>query len=1001
MILGPSTKDNGEIYNSPIKDTTMTDQIKFLSRILPPIKEASVGELQPCYYLVGIGADKIPHPVPFIYLKDVPTLCQDRLAGMNTYIAPASFRDSTFGRKAVNALEVKCLYVDLDVGKPQNSYSTLQDAFTSLQQFIAQTGLSPTIIVHSGVGLQAYWTLTRAIPAATWKQLAGFFGAVCQAQGLIIDPSCKNDLARVLRLPGTLHLKSGNIARVLADNGKDWEPRELWETIKKFIPADTQVTAPAPLAPPISAMQMAAAQTMPKMPLTAKAEPIVKGCNCILTAGLASEPQWFHMMSVMRSCVDGHEWAHKLSSMDKQRYVPADTDAKFYRAQENQPARCSTFETVAPELCVKCPHRGKLTSPIQLGLPAVQPAQVVEPAPEQPVSQEHLIIPDKFNYPMQAINSRKFLVDERGCVHRMWEKAEDGSWSYTDEIITPAKIYYSHSVYTTEDNAPRRTHWFIVETVKGREMVPFVIDRDMTAQHIARWFMEANAFFTSMGIKTTLLMDFMNAYLQSVLAGSTEIRTLKKFGWTRFPDPVLKEAVEGFAVGAGVITETGIHHTQYEGVAARIAKEELSHKGDLEQWKHIPRMYKTLDQKAAQLAICMSFAAPLMRYAPGIATSSVFSLWSRESGKGKTQVMRACASIWGDPDKQFIQRHSSQVLRQRKLSTIVNLPCYMDEMTDVKDEDMYSLAYTLVDGREKQKLKSSGAEMVETGDWQTVTFVTANKSFKEAAARHAGDSNASVLRVMEYECDFQSYEHIPEVHQYIQACINSCSHHYGLAGPEFIFQLLKHRDRLATLTSRVDAWAQKHGFSNRERYMSAGLGLCLIAGRWAVEWGLLDYDMDALEEWAVTAFLGHNRDSTEANTVRHPQKLRDYLMDRQLNTVTVLAHERPADVTPVSNERGAPDKYIISYPPREAYVRVELDEGDIYVSLTDLAKWCLRQGISEKVLLRELSQAGIIWERSWQNIAAGIAWANLPVTQTIRFKAVDVENYRLKESEND
>lgn len=979
-------------HNTTHRISPMSD---FLTRVLPPVKEAAPLELQGGYYLVGIR-DKIPHTVPFVRIADVPELCRTRLAGMNTYIAPASFKDIAFGRKAVNAKEMKAVYLDLDVAKPQNSYPTIQDAFASLGQFVRATGLAPTIIVHSGVGLQVYWTFEQPLEAAKWKQLMAFFAAAARAQGLIIDPSCVADAARVMRLPGTLHLTSGNMAQVLADNGQDWPLRAFWEKLKPFIPSDAEVIPQTPSMPVTGVMQKLAEQTQIKMPLTAKAEPVARGCPAVLTAGLASEPQWFHMIGVMRSCVDGREWAHKLSAMDEKRYKPEDTDAKFNRAKENSPPRCSTFAQVCPDMCARCEHQGKLTSPIQLGMN--HPVAVeVEPAPQQEsVTNGHLQLPDKFEYPLQALQSRHFLVDERGCVQRKWEKSEDGAWSYTDTVLTPAKLYYSHAVHDTEDGAPHRTHWFVVETVKGRELVPFAIDRDMSMQRIARWFMEANAFFTNANVTATVLMAFMNTYLQSVLAGSTEIRTLKKFGWLKYPDPVLKCDVDGFAVGAGVVTETGLHHVNYAGVAQKIADDELDHKGNLEEWKHIPRMYKTLDQKVAQLAMCAAFAAPLMRFGTGIATSSIFSLWSTESGKGKSQVMRACASVWGHPDKQFIQRHSSAVLRQRKLSTLVNLPCYMDEMTDVKDEDMYALAYTLVDGREKQKLKSSGAEMVETGDWKTTTFVTANKSFKEAAARHAGSSDASILRVMEYECNFQSYEHVPEVHRYIQHCIGLCIEHYGLAGPDFLYHVMQHSDRLATLTRQVENWAMKYGFSNPERYMSSSLALYLIAGRWACEWGYLDYDMDELEKWVITEFVPHNRKHTGENVVRHDQLLRDYLVDRQLNTIVVACHERPADMAPsIAGKAGlGTDRYVISYPQREAYVRIELDEGDIYITAADLSDWCLRRGYSSKVLLRQLTAQNMVWNHARQNIMGGLDWAVLPATDTIRVKVEDVEEYR-------
>lgn len=969
--------------------------INFLHRILPPLPEREFGGAYPCYYLFGLDAQKVPHQVPFLNISDVPQLCAERLAGMNTYVSPAVYQDSSFGRKADNTVCMRALWMDLDVGKPHNSYATLDEALSSLTSFVNTTGLKPTVVVHSGVGLQAYWTFTKALPTATWKQLAGLFTAVCVSQGLIIDPSCPQDAARVLRLPGTLHLSSGNTAKVLIDKGKDWEPRVLWDTMKPFIPQDATVST-TPAAPPIAnqgAMQRAASLTRVQTPLTARAAPIITQCQCCLTAGLGAEPQWFAMLGVMRSCVDGREWAHKVSATDKARYVPEDTDAKFDRLQENMPPRCETFAQLMPHLCAACPHKGKLTSPIQLGIPTTPQATVVEEAPLTPPVIDHLVIPERFSYSLQSLQDRHFFVDERGCVYRKWKQAEDGSWEYVDQVITTAKIYYSHSVYDTVDNAPHRTHWFAVETVKGRELVPFIIERDMTIQKIARWFMEANAFFAGVGVKPQLLMEFMNTYLQSVLGSSVEIRTLRKFGWVKYPDPKLGLEVEGFALGPGVVTETGIHHTQYEGVAERLATDELHYKGNLEEWKRIPQMYRVLDQKVAQLAICMSFAAPLMKFAPGIATSGVFSLWSNHSGLGKSQVMRACASIWGDPDAQFIQRHSSAVLRQRKLSTIVNLPCFMDELTDVKDEDLYSLAYTLVDGREKQKLKSSGADMVETGNWKTITFTTANKSFKEAAARVAGDSDASILRVMEMECNFQSFQNEPTVLQYIDKCIELCQQHYGLAGPEFMYQLMRHKDRLETLTVRVSNWMRKNRFANYERYMSAALGLTLIVARWVAEWGLIDFDLDALEHWVLTEFVPHNRIMTKANAVEHTQMLRNYITDRQLNVLVVASHTRPADMKPVTQDKGAPDPYIISFPSREVRLRLEDAEQDLYIDMGDLAQWCKAHGMSVKVMLRELEQQGVVWEYVLQSATDGIDWAFSPVTQMVKLQVPNVQAY--------
>lgn len=957
----------------------------FLKRVLPPLPPRA--DFQPCYYMVGIDAQGIPHPVPFLDIDNPPI---QQLAGQNTYISPASYKDLIFGRKAANALQAKAIWADIDVGKEKNSYATLDEAITALASFAQNTGLKPTVIVHSGVGLQAYWTFDKPLDISTWKLLARCFAVLCRQHGLVIDPACTEDAARILRMPGTLHLKSGNTASVLRDYGTDWNVKEFYQKLKQHLKNDAALTVQS-----VSAMtDTQRAYEQFRQPLTARAEPIARGCKCVLTAGLASEPQWFGMMGVLRSCVDGLEWAHKLSAFDPARYDEQACETKFYHATENAPTRCATFEAIAPELCAQCPHRGKLTSPIQLGnAPVVTVAE--QPAPVEPAS-DHIVIPNKFEYPLIAIQSNEFYIADDGMYYNEPVKTQDG-WQIKARKLCSARLYYTHSVCDTENNEPRRTHWFVVVQPNGkRQHVPFVIQRSMTPNTIMRWFYEANTFPESMGVKTSWFMGLMTAYLKNVIGAGqgVELPTLKKFGWTTLHDDAQDCDYEGFALGPGIVTEQGLKPAKFAGVAERIAREELQHKGTLDKWKFIPQMYRILEQPVAQLAVCLSFAAPLMRYGTGIATSGIFSLWSSRSGRGKSQVMRACASIWGDPDKQFIQRHSSAVLRMRKLSTISNLPCYMDELTDVKDEDMYSLAYTLVDGREKQKLRSSGAEMVETGDWKTMTFTTANKSFKEAAAKVSGDSDASILRVMEYECDFESYEDNPDVRRYIQTCIELCREHYGVAGAEFMYQLMRHSDRLYTLTSRVDDWSRINNFTTEERYMSSPLALAVIAGRWAVEWGLLDYDMDALEDWILQVFVAHNRGMTAENVVRHDQLIADYLSDRQCNTLIVSQCERDADMQPAP--RGMPDKFIMAAPTRETYVRIEAKEREIYIAYHDLQRWCQHRKLSVQVLLRELKFKQLPVQVKMVSLSTGIGWMPQVPVKAVRISGLDLNSLLIK-----
>lgn len=981
----------------------------FLSRILPPLPPSETS-LQPCYFMVGIKDGK-PWHKPFYNFQDGYAIANQFSGSRDTYIAMSSYKDAALGRAARNALATKCIWADIDVGKAKNSYATQLDAINALTKFTLDTELKPNILVSTGVGYAAYWVFEKPLEVPVWKTLAHCFAGLCRQEGFVIDPACAEDAARIMRMPGTLHLKSGNIAEVLVDKGKSWEAKEFFLKIADRLKnAESYLQPPALNTPPPTSGANAAVLNAfpglgPQKP-TAHAKPIVDGCGQVLTAGLCAEPQWYAMMSIMRRCVDGLEWAHKLSAMDPARYNPRDTEAKFYHAPEDAPVRCAKFNELHPGLCNKCPHWGHIVTPVQLSTPPKnqQPPIAVTPVPPtpapvvetvsqeagEPVALERLIIPDKFTYQLRAVSDYTFSVDNRGILYRHSDKNDMGEVVERTDIICSSQLYYLYSVCDYVDQAPQLTHWFQVIHANGNQKkVPFVISRDMSLQCIMRWFYNAGMVPAGRAYKPQLFYDFMSAYLRNITAQGLELPTMTKFGWTNCTDPVNKCETEGFVVGKGMITETGIHDVGFGDVAQHIAEHEFTVRGTLDKWKEVPRMYKNLGQKAAQLAICMSFAAPFMKYGSGTATSGVFSLWSNHSGQGKTQVIKACASIWGNPDAQLIQRHSSQALRAHKLGALNNLPCFMDELTDVADEDLYALAYTLVEGKEKQKLRSTGDKMIKTGTWQTMTFTTANKSFKAAAAKIAGDSEASLLRVMEIECDFQSYENQPKIQQYIEDCIGVCGENYGLAGPEFIYQVLRHSDRLRTLTRQLERWCAKHKFRNSERFIAYPLALAIKCGRWAVEFGLLDFDMDALEAWAVSEFARHNRQATEALRTHHDEILRHFLLEKQNNTLTVAQHRRPYDWK--ESPRGTADKYIVFCPQQNVYIRREIDDGRIYIAASVLQDWCRQRKLSLQVLMKELSEMNIKAFTAVQNLGAGVSWLELSPTTCFVFNTDDVD----------
>ena len=100
-------------------------------------------------------------------------------------------------------------------------------------------------------------------------------------------------------------------------------------------------------------------------------ERIVAGTGCaqlehiITDQGNISEPLWRGGISIARNCKDWETTIHVISDKHPN-YDPKETEDKAARLVD-KPYRCEVFESLDPDRCKECPHKGKIKSPIVLG----------------------------------------------------------------------------------------------------------------------------------------------------------------------------------------------------------------------------------------------------------------------------------------------------------------------------------------------------------------------------------------------------------------------------------------------------------------------------------------------------------------------------------------------------------------------------------------------------------------------------------------------------------
>lgn len=124
---------------------------------------------------------------------------------------------------------VTTLYADIDIKSKAHAQTALPNSVKEAEDFLNLLPLKPTIIVNLGNGLHAYWLLDTPVKiqsakdqeyiSSVFKRWSRLLSLKANELGWKLDNV--SDLARVLRVPGSINHKLKNMAicKVLGNNG--------------------------------------------------------------------------------------------------------------------------------------------------------------------------------------------------------------------------------------------------------------------------------------------------------------------------------------------------------------------------------------------------------------------------------------------------------------------------------------------------------------------------------------------------------------------------------------------------------------------------------------------------------------------------------------------------------------------------------------------------------------------------------------------------------------
>ena len=859
-----------------------------------------------------------------------------------------------------NAKYFRALWMDIDCGPTKGvpdekgiikGYLDQQIGLDEFKKFCSAVGLPKPILVSSGYGIHAYWLLEETVSRTEWEPLANRLRELCVEQGLIVDSSVF-EASRILRIPGTFNFKQEEPKEVTVLN--PLTPRMKYQELKDLLGApdpkdDVPDFIPRSMSPMMEALMGNKVKRFKTIMMKAE-----DGCaqlnHCFANQNSIEEPLWRSALSIAAFCVDGDKAAHKLSS-EHEAYDPVEVDKKVNNLRKKGgPHHCSTFEKLNPQGCQGCPHKGKIKSPIMLGV------EIEEADAED---NEYAVENNDGTVKLQQIPEYPFPFF-RGKNGGVYIRPE------SEDAEAEPKLVYEHDFYVVKrmrdpeigEVALFRLHLphdgvreFSISTmsISSPDELRKQLAHNGVVAHKAQY--ELLARFVVFFIKN----------LQYVRKAET-MRT--QFGWV--------EGDSKFILGDREITKDGIFYSPPSSITKDVA-EKIVPKGSFEKWKEVFNMYARPGLEGHAFAALTAFGSPLLKFT-GL-EGAIINLIHPESGSGKSTALFMCNSVYGQPKELTSMYKDTFNAKMHQLGVMNNLPNTVDEITNLSGMEFSDMAYSISQGRGKNKMNgSSNTLRVNNTKWQGITLASANASFYEKLGVAKNTPDGESMRLLEYKIEPNN---IIDVQEGKQMFDHQLRENYGHAGDIYVQWLVNNLEEAISLVRKVQARLDRDvQFNQKERFWS-GVSACNIAGGLiAGNLGLHDYDMKEIYDW-LKGMLNEMRFEIQAPTSTPVTILGEFVNAHIVNALVVNG-----EVDARSNLQSMP----MLEPRGELLIRYEPDTKELFIAAKQFKDFCVKQQINYKTTLKELGKIKVYVESVNKRMSKGMKVVS-PAVRVLKFDA--------------
>lgn len=860
--------------------------------------------------------------------------------GYDLFIAMGTFEG--YSRKAEDCLYQRSFFIDLDVGalvddegNATGKYEDKDKALEALQKLLDETGLPEPVVADSGGGIHAYWPFDQDIERDEWKGYAEKFKALCQ-EHISMDPAVTADSARILRCPETFNHKFDPKRETFFM--VDEFPVYNWEEMKEFlgepVVRSTDILASITKGLDDDTRAMLKMDNFPKT-FEVLAEKSINGSGCtqiahiLINAASLEEPLWHAGLSIARFCDDGATAIHKMSE-DHPEYNYEDTEEKASRFPA--PRTCEWFTLNYPRNCEGCPHRGKITSPIQLGK-EFRPApstDSTEPIRAQSDSKEIPDFPD-FLHPYMRGQNGGIYYQPPPKYNKKGEKIDQ------DPILLLTNDFFPVRRMVSKHDGECLLMKLVLPKDGTREiLLPM---KHVYAQESFKTLMSANGIFFKIDY-VQQLMGYVIKWGQFMqMTDKAEIMRMQ-MGWSEdITDPEWDK--RSFVIGKKEILHTGEIIDAPSSPFVRGIAKFLVPQGTYERWRESADYLNRPGFELHAFAMLCGMASPYMTYT---STSGVTVCLLGKSGNAKTGAMYSGLSVWGNPKELSVLESTDNGMMGRFLG-LHNIPLGVDEISNKDPKILAQLIHKISHGKAKIRMQGSvNAEREHEMSASMIGMMTTNQSAYGKLEILKANPDGEAARLIEMLVKRPALLDEDGGTNLGRHIFDAFRLNYGHAGPRIIQAGLRLGDNY--IRERIEFWDKRFvadfGEDVTYRFYQNLMSVVGMVGEMAHNEGIIDLDVDRVYHEAVLEMITIRDKVVKVNRTDYPSVLGDYV-NRNLGNILVLKDGK------------------VTMEPRGPIVgRIVSEDNLLQVSKTDFKKYLAERQISSREFEFEMREKKLL-----------------------------------------